>query len=348
MDGFVARHGIRRLFCLVTYPLVLVAVSLAQSSPDYGKAFQEAMSKGHAALAQRKFPDAVKQFKKAVKESNGAAWQAHLDLATAYFRMGDLKQVMGVARKLLDIASDDQHRAEAHALLGLAFYADRRKKENLSLAEEEFRAAQRLDASFPEPYFNIGKILLEQNKDEEGVEWLRKFLEFGPKGSANDESRRLIAKPELARADRAPNFVGASQDGQAIELASFRGRIVLLDFWATWCKPCEEAIPDIQRLAHTFTADQLVVLSISLDDVESDWRKYIARRKMDWPQCRDQQSQIYESMRLEPSGRYSIPAYVLLNRDGIVLGRFIHDASFAEITKKIEGELHKPPDVPAK
>jgi tetratricopeptide (TPR) repeat protein len=348
MDGFVGRHGIRRLFCLVTYPLVLVAVSLAQSSPDYGEAFQEAMSKGRFALAQRNFPDAIKQFKKAVKASNEADWNAYLGLTTAYFRMGDLKEVKSVAHKLVELASDDQHRAEAHAVLGLAFYADRKKKENLTLAEAEFRTAQQSDPSFPDPYFNIGKILLEQGKDEEGIEWLRKFLELAPKGSANEESRRLIAKPELARADRAPNFVGASQDGQPIELAAFRGRIVLLDFWATWCKPCEEAIPDIERLAHTFPEDQLVILSISVDDVESDWRKYVIRRKMNWPQCRDQQYRIYESMRLRPAGQYSVPAYVLLNPDGVVLGRFINDISIADIKKKIEAELQKALEVPAK
>jgi hypothetical protein len=53
-------------------------------------------------------------------------------------------------------------------------------------------------------------------------------------------------------------------------------------------------------------------------------------------------------MRLRPAGQYSVPAYVLLNPDGVVLGRFINDISIADIKKKIEAELQKALEVPAK
>ena len=62
---------------------------------------------------------------------------------------------------------------------------------------------------------------------------------------------------------------------------------MLLDFWATWCGPCREYLPHLQKIAQQFQGQPLVVLSVSLDKDDAAWRAYVAKHDMTWPQYRD-------------------------------------------------------------
>ncbi len=63
--------------------------------------------------------------------------------------------------------------------------------------------------------------------------------------------------------------------------------MVLLDFWATWCGPCREALPHMKEIANRFQGQPLVILSVSLDDDAQRWKDFIAKNEMTWPQYRD-------------------------------------------------------------
>ena len=72
-------------------------------------------------------------------------------------------------------------------------------------------------------------------------------------------------KPEMVRTRMAPAFEITTMDGQHISLDDLQGKVVLMDFWATWCGPCREALPHIQKIAQKFQGQPLVILSVSLD-----------------------------------------------------------------------------------
>ena len=91
---------------------------------------------------------------------------------------------------------------------------------------------------------------------------------------------RYIGRPELARARMAPPFTVITADGRKVSLDDLQGTVVLLDFWATWCEPCREALPHIRKVARKFEGQPLVIQSVSLDSDEPKWKEFVAKNEM--------------------------------------------------------------------
>ena len=81
----------------------------------------------------------------------------------------------------------------------------------------------------------------------------------------------------------APEFGLKDADGKTVRLSDYKGKVVLLDFWATWCGPCREALPHIKEIAKKFHDQPLVVISINLDKEEQKWREFVAKMPRDLP-----------------------------------------------------------------
>jgi thiol-disulfide isomerase/thioredoxin len=90
----------------------------------------------------------------------------------------------------------------------------------------------------------------------------------------------------------------------------------LLDFWASWCGPCRNALPGLKRLQSFYGSDQLQVISISADDDEDDWRAFVKAHNMNWEQRLDSNG----SLRAQ-YGVNAFPTYILLGKDGKILER---------------------------
>jgi len=85
----------------------------------------------------------------------------------------------------------------------------------------------------------------------------------------------------LAQARLAPPFAVTTTDGQRVSMDDLTGKVVLLDFWATWCGPCREALPHMKEIAKKFQGQPLVVLSVSLDSDEQKWKDFITKKRND-------------------------------------------------------------------
>ena len=96
----------------------------------------------------------------------------------------------------------------------------------------------------------------------------------------------LIAS--ISHARMAPPLSIITIDGKQTSLDSLAGKVVLIDFWATWCDPCRQALPHIREIAHRFQEQTLVVIGISLDKVEDKWKEFVAKKQMTWLQYRDE------------------------------------------------------------
>lgn len=79
------------------------------------------------------------------------------------------------------------------------------------------------------------------------------------------------------------NFTLKDMDGRDVQLASFQGRPVLVNFWATWCGPCKEEIPALIALADKYKGKNLAILGISVDDKPDELKKFAAENKMNYP-----------------------------------------------------------------
>ncbi len=128
------------------------------------------------------------------------------------------------------------------------------------------------------------------------------------------------ATGELARLDQvgqaAPELTGNDIAGKPIKLSDYRGKYVLIDYWATWCAPCVGDIPGIEAAYAKYRAKGLEVVSVSLDDTREAAADFVAARKLPWRQVHNATGGVDW---LEAFHVQSIPCRVLVGPDGKVV-----------------------------
>lgn len=108
----------------------------------------------------------------------------------------------------------------------------------------------------------------------------------------------------------APDFTLQGRDG-VVELQQYRGRVVYLDFWASWCSPCRKSFPWMNALQKRYADDGLVVLAINLDDDTAAARRFLQRYPAKFPVAFDPRGKVAERYELK-----GMPASYLIDRQG--------------------------------
>jgi thiol-disulfide isomerase/thioredoxin len=147
-----------------------------------------------------------------------------------------------------------------------------------------------------------------------------------PRGVYDTTSPSPAATPN-SRAD-------GSASASSSPFAEFRGKVILLDFWASWCPPCRRSLPSVKRLQAVYGSADFVVISISEDDDEAAWRSFVSTNQMNWPQRLDSNGALQSQY-----GVSALPTYVLLGRDGSVLQKFVGEAPAESIVERIGPDL---------
>lgn len=113
-------------------------------------------------------------------------------------------------------------------------------------------------------------------------------------------------------------------EGKTLSLASLRGKIVLIDFWASWCGPCRMENPHLVELYSKFSGRNFEILGVSLDDNEAAWKFAIEKDGLTWPQVSDLKkwdSQVVKDFHIE-----AIPYSVLVDREGKIIAKGIRSS----------------------
>ena len=119
-----------------------------------------------------------------------------------------------------------------------------------------------------------------------------------------------------------------------ISLSSLKGKVVLIDFWASWCGPCRAAIPNVIKLYNKYNAKGFEVYGVSIDSKKADWLKAIANDKIKYTQVMDKDG--WNSTVAEKYGVYSIPSTFLLDKTGKVIAI---DLDGEELENKVKSLL---------
>lgn len=132
----------------------------------------------------------------------------------------------------------------------------------------------------------------------------------------------------------APSASVLGLDGREITLKTYRGKAVLLDFWATWCKPCEKLMPDLQKLHDQYAAKGLAVLGISIDegkDAAGKVQKFVGKKKIAYP--------VFLDLAEEPAWAAfhvkAIPVLFLIDPQGQVVGRWQGGFDYREVEAEV-------------
>lgn len=131
-----------------------------------------------------------------------------------------------------------------------------------------------------------------------------------------------------------PELTGTRLDGLAEALSDYRGRVVLLDFWATWCKPCIAALPELRQLVADLPADRFVLLAISVDETVETVTEFMKDEPMPWANWHVAMES--EVTRVLDVNAY--PTYVLVDEQGEILARTngLPDEFLAMIEEAVE------------
>jgi thiol-disulfide isomerase/thioredoxin len=145
----------------------------------------------------------------------------------------------------------------------------------------------------------------------------------------------LFGNPETARLSRqAPDFVlQDSAGGGNIRLSDYRGKVILLNFWATWCAPCKAEIPLLEEFEHAYASQGLTVIGVSMD--ESGWssvRPFMEALKIDYPVV------IGSEGLASRYGLIGLPTTFLVDREGRIAATHVGIISSGDIKNKNDVE----------
>ena len=310
-----------------------LSAQTANEGPTNEKA-QKTYNQGLEYLTKHQHGFALDSFKKADKQDGGHCVDCQRKILKYAVELRDWKSAEAAGQQILQSAKDNKNMAIAHYSLGMVWMNEAlyKKKDDLySRVHDEMTQALASYPNFPNAIYTDGQALAHLNQDDAAKGQFQKFVKMD---TTDDLDRRralrYVSEPSLARARMAPPFEVETANGQRVSLDDFKGKVVLLDFWATWCGPCREALPHMKDNAKKFQGAPRVILSISLDDNEDKWKEFVAKNGMTWLQYRDGGFTGSISTLFDVR---AIPQTFTIDADGVLQDEKIGDASEGKLKK---------------
>ena len=303
----------RFLWLICWFAVFVCAPTELSALPQQNSEFDHELDAGKHAAEQRNYADAAKHLNKANELRQGKCSECYVWLARMDMAAGSLQEALAQTEKAVTAAATAPETATAQLYRGVVLG----RQGNLGEAEKAFKAASAANPQCVECRFNLGYVLLEESKDAEGVAVLKTVAsEFAgtPRGH---EIQSLIADPSRIRKNPAPEFSARLSTGEEINLDTLRGKVVLLDFWGTWCEPCRISLPLLKDLAAKVDPAKVAIISIDEYDAKSKWEQFIQQNGMKWGQVFDGDLALHNAFRVD-----GFPRYYILSKDGIILAEF--------------------------
>ena len=296
---------------------------VAQAHPTYkaNPKFQTAVSDGKLLADNQDYDDAIASYKEANEIARGKDKEVLRSLIELEITNEDYDEAIATAQTFKAIAITPAEKSYAETSRGRILFLQAEPQSGsqfdstlLNSADAAFQAALAIDPKNSSALFTDGQVLVHLNHIEAARARFQACLNsLKPDDPLYSRTQRFAANPSLALVPLAPAFTVTTLDGSSFNLDQMKGKVILLDFWATWCGPCMEELPQIQKIAKDFAGQPLVILSISWDEDEQKWKKFIAKNQMTWSQYRDTSHRIGNLFEVK-----ALPGYFTIDSNGVL------------------------------
>jgi thiol-disulfide isomerase/thioredoxin len=302
----------------------------------------QAMAAGKLALARHQYQAAADAFAQASQLLHDRSPEAALWFARAERSLGAYqKAVDACTGALVWTRGDATMEAQLRAERGLAVLegASKLGRPRLAEAEADFRAALAAGDAVPAARYYLGVALVQQNRDAEGIAELKTYVAAAGSGPEVNDAKSIILNPRRARTNYPADFDITTRDGEQLALADLRGKVVLLDFWGSWCGPCRAATPSIAKIYRKYVGQAFVLIGVGVGEAnKASWANYIDQHSMPWRHYLDSPPVLNRYFNV-----HTVPTYILIDGEGIVRDRqtgwneAVADAAIRKALKALGG-----------
>ena len=134
--------------------------------------------------------------------------------------------------------------------------------------------------------------------------------------------------------DSAPDFTITADNGRTLSLSHFGGRLLVLNFWATWCQPCIEEVPSLDRFAKEMAGSGVVVVGVSVDKDPKAYQAFLARANVSFLTARDPGANISADY-----GTFKVPESYIIDANGKVVQKIVGATDWAEMVDAVKSFL---------
>lgn len=195
---------------------------------------------------------------------------------------------------------------------------------------------QKVVRNHPDNYYSAF-VLMNHSSTWSRDTSLKLYENFSPKVKAS-QFGEMVSKyleenisPQLG--DHFVNFSMANPRGNLKKLSDLKGKVILLEFWASWCKPCREENPNLVRTYEKYNPLGFEIFAVSLDENENFWKEAIIEDGLNWHHVSDLKGRENKAVKLY--GVKGIPDNLLIDREGIIVGRNLRGDELDQVLSEL-------------